>query len=58
MKIECKEFDLWLKEYEPKANYFVAQVQNDKDQNHALYLCMRDAFVAGMLDTGSEPVEK
>lgn len=54
MKIEAtKEFLDWFEKYKHTANYFMAHREGDKDQLHALFLCLRDAFIKG-----SEPEGK
>lgn len=59
MKIESpKKFVEWLQKYNQTANFFiVAEVVHNEDQRHALFLCLRDAFIAGR-DAGPEPVKE
>jgi hypothetical protein len=48
MKIEApKEFLDWFEDYKHTANYFMAHVEGNKDQLHALFLCLRDSFIKG-----------
>lgn len=54
MKIETPhEFQLWLDEYKHSANYFMIGAQT-KDQLHALFITLRDAFIAGSKPVGDK----
>lgn len=56
-----KEFVVWYEKYTHTANYFMAlddvNTNQSSDQQHALWLCMRDAFIAGS-EAGPEPTEE
>lgn len=55
MKVEVHiEFLDWFEEYKHTANYFMAHKEGDKDQLHALFLCMRDAFNKGFQPAAKE----